>query len=188
MNLNKNGMSKPSMNECRQSVLDFFEKQTKFKAAQLQFNDEKAKFNSLMEEFFKNEALDKSVVFTEHGVDGERESYTVTRIQKSSIEFDPDKLEKQFSREISRCVVLKRYEIIDIDGLIAYLKECGVDPKIFKSFLHVSKSVDYTELDRLEELGKISHGQVKGCYTVKRQKPYFTVSVKRGNDDGEAEW
>lgn len=188
MTLNKNGMSKPSMNECRQSVLDFFEKQTKFKDAQSQFNDEKAKFNSLMEAFFKNEALDKSVVFTESGVDEERKSYTVTRIQKSSIEFDPDKLEKSLGREIARSIILKRYEIVDIDGLIAYLKECGVDPKIFKSFLHISKSVDYTELDRLEELGKISHGQVKGCYTVKRQKPYFTVSVKRGHDDGETKW
>lgn len=188
MSLNKNGTPKPSMDECRQSVLDFFEEQTKFKAAQSQFNDDKAKFNSLMEAFFKNEALDKSAVFTETSVDGERKSYTVTRIQKSSVEFDPDKLEKQLPKEIAKEVILKHYEIVDIDGLIAYLKECGVDPKVFKSFLHVSKSVDCTELDRLEELGKISSGQVKGCYTVKRQKPYFTVSVKRGHDDGETKW
>ncbi|MBR6604631.1 MAG: hypothetical protein IKK92_01965 [Prevotella sp.] len=188
MTLNKNGAPKPSMNECRQSVLNFFEEQTKFKAAQSQFNGEKEKFNSLMEAFFKNEALDKSVVFTELGVDEERKSYTVTRIQKSSVEFDADKLEKQLPKAIVKDVIIKRYEIVDIDGLIAYLKECGVDPKIFKSFLHVSKSVDCTELDRLDELGKISRGQVKGCYTVKRQKPYFTVSVKRGHDDGETKW
>ena len=72
--------------------------------------------------------------------------------------------------------------------MIAYLKECNVDPKIFKSFLIVSKTVDTKELDRLDELGKISTEQVKGCYTIKRQKPYFTVGVKRGNDNGEQKW
>lgn len=181
-------MSKPSMNECRQSVIDFHKKQTEFKDIQSQFTDEKAKFNSLMEGFFESEALDKSVVFTNYGVDGERESYTVTRVQKLSVDFDPEKLEKTLARDLAKSVVLKKYEIVDIDGLIAYLKECGVDPKIFKSFLHISKSVDSNELDRLEEVGKISREQVEGCYTVKRQKPYFTVSVKRGHDDGETKW
>ena len=180
-------MSKPSMNECRQSVLDFYKKQTEFKDIQSQFTDEKAKFNSLMEAFFKNEAIDKSVVFTNNGVDG-RENYTVTRVQKLSVDFDPEKLEKTLEKDIAKRVILKKYEIVDIDGLIVYLKECGVDPKIFKSFLHISKSIDSDELDRLEEIGKITREQVEGCYTVKRQKPYFTVSVKRGNDDGETKW
>lgn len=181
-------MPKPSMNECRQSVIDFHKKQTEFKDIQSQFTDEKAKFNSLMESFFESEALDKSVVFTNNNLDGERESYTVTRVQKLSVDFDPEKLEKVLTKDIAKNVILKKYEIVEIDGLIAYLKECGVDPKIFKSFLHISKSIDSVELDRLEEIGKISREQVEGCYTVKRQKPYFTVSVKRGNDNGETKW
>ena len=185
---NKNRNPKPSMNECRQSVLRFFQKQTEFKDEQSKFNDEKEKFNSMMEAFFESEALDKSVVFTEVNPDGERESYVVNRIQKSSVDFDPDKLEKVLEKDIAKAVILKHYEIIDIDGLVAYLKECGVDPKIFKSFLHVYKSVDTRELDRLEELGKITQDQVDGCYTVKRHKPYFTVSVKRGHDNGESKW
>ena len=184
----KSRMPKPSMNECRQSVIDFYEKQTEFKDIQSQFTEEKAKFSSLMEDFFESEALDKSVVFTNYGVSGERENYTVNRVQKLSVDFDPEKLEKTLSKDIAKSVILKKYEIVDIDGLIAYLKECGVDPKIFKSFLHISKSIDSVELDRLEEIGKISREQVEGCYTVKRQKPYFTVSVKRGNDDGETKW
>lgn len=186
--MKKPRMPKPSMNECRQSVVDFHKKQAEFKDIQSQFTDEKAKFNSLMESFFESEALDKSVVFTNHSVDGERENYTVTKVQKLSVEFDPEKLEKTLAKDIVKSVILKKYEIVDIDGLIAYLKECGVDPKIFKSFLHISKSVDSGELDRLEEIGKISREQVEGCYTVKRQKPYFTVSVKRGHDDGETKW
>ena len=112
----------------------------------------------------------------------------VNRIQKSSVEFDPDKLAKALGKQLAKQVIIKKYEITDMDALIAYLKECDVDPKIFKSFLNVSQSVDIQELDRLEEIGKITAEQVKGCYTVKRQKPYFTVGVKRGHDDGEQKW
>ena len=184
----KKSRTKPTIDECRQSVLDFHKKQTEFKEVQSQLNDEKAKFNSLMEDFFDGECIDKQAVFSNCGVDGSCERYTVKRIQKTSVDFDPERLEKSLSKEISKSVVRKSYEIIDIDGLIAYLKECGVDPKIFKSFLQVYKSVDLDELNRLEELGKISMEQVEGCYTVKRQKPYFTVSVKRGYDDGETKW
>ena len=179
---------KLSIDECRQVVIDFHKKQTKFKEFQSQLNSDKAKFNSTMEAFFKEENLDKVAVFSACGVDGTCERYTVSRIQRTSIDFDPERLEKSLGKEISKSVINRSYEIADIDGLIGYLKECGVDPKVFKSFLNVYKSVDYDELDRLEELGKISREQVEGCYTVKRQKPYFTVSVKRGNDDGETKW
>lgn len=187
--LKKNRVPKPTIDECRQSVIDFHKKQTEFKDVQSQLNVEKANFNLLMERFFQGEAIDKSVVFTNcGGITGECEKYTVTRVQRTSIDFDPERLEKSLGKELSRDVISKSYEIADIDGLIKYLKECGVDPKVFKSFLNVYKSVDYDALDRLEELGRISKEQVEGCYTVKRQKPYFTVSVKRGNDDGETKW
>lgn len=183
--MSKNRMPKqPSTEECRQSVIDFYEKQTRFKDAKSEFDDDKDKFNSLMTRFFESEALDKSVVFANHSVYGE-ERYTVTRVQKMSVDFDLEKLEEVLPKDIAKRAILKKYEVIDMQGLIAYLKECDVDPKIFKSFLHITKSIDSDELDRLEELGKISMEQVEGCYTVKRQKPYFTVSVKRGHDDGE---
>ena len=70
-------------------------------------------------------------------------------------------------------------------ALVTYLKECGVDPKIFKSFIVTTKSVDTKELDRLEEIGKITTSQVQGCYTVKNQKPYFTVGLRKGKGDND---
>ena len=179
---------KPKLNstECRQSVRKFFEKQSKFKQVQSQFNELRAQFNSDMEDYFECESIDKSLTFSYNDfVEG---GLVVNRIQKSSVEFNPDKLEKALGKQLAKQVIIKRYEITDMDALIAYLKECNVDPKIFKSFLNVSKTVDTQELDRLEEVGKITTEQVKGCYTIKRQKPYFTVGVKRGHDDGEQKW
>ena len=168
---------KLSKDECVQSVLKFFEKQKKFKQVQSQFNELKAQFNSDMEDYFECEGISKMTI--DEFIDG---NLVVNRIQKSSVEFDADKLEKALGK-LAQNVVLKRYEIIDMIGLIAYLKECGVDPKIFRSFLNVSKSVDTQELDRLEELGKITADQIKGCYTINCQNPYFTIGVKRAYDD-----
>lgn len=182
----KNRKAKLSSIECRQLVHKFFEKQSRFKQIRSQFNELKAQFNSDMEDYFECERINKSLTFSyDNLVDGD---LTVSRIQKSSIEFDPDKLEKALGKQLAKQTIIKKYEITDIEALIAYLKECNVDPKIFKSFLTVSKSVDTNELDRLEEIGKITTEQVKGCYTIKRQKPYFTVAVKRGHNDEKQKW
>lgn len=182
----KNRKAKLSSAECRQLVRKFFEEQVRFKQVQSQFNELKAQFNSAMEDYFEREGIDKSITFSFD--DLVESNLVVNRIQKSSVEFDPDKLAKALGKQLAKQVIIKRYEIIDMDALIAYLKECGVDPKIFKSFLNISQIVDIQELDRLEEIGKITAEQIKGCYTIKRQKPYFTVSVKRGHDDEKQKW
>lgn len=172
-----------TIDDCKELIQEFFEKQTKFKKVQAQFNEFKTQFNSKMEDFFEHENLDKSITFAYNKPTNNK--LVVNRIQKTSVEFNPDKLEKALGKKLSERIITKRYEITDMNALIAYLKECDVDPKIFKSFLSVSKSVDTQELDRLEELGKITTKQIKGCYTIKRQTPYFTVGVKKGQDDGE---
>ena len=177
---------KTKLTAIEQSVRKFFERQSRFKQVQSQFNELKAQFNSDMEGYFEREGIDKSLTFSYD--DLVESNLVVNRIQKSSVEFDPDKLEKALGKSLAKQVIIKRYEVTDMDALIAYLKECDVDPKIFKSFLVVSKSVDTQELDRLEEIGKVTTEQVKGCYTIKHQKPYFTVGVKRGHNDEEQKW
>lgn len=181
----RNRKSKLSYFECRQSALEFFEKQSKFKQIQLKFNKLKECFNHDMNEYFENEGIDKTLTLLFD--DPAKNDLVVNRVQRSSVIFDADKLEDALGKSLSKNVIIKKYEIVDIDALITYLKECNVNPKIFKSFLSVSKLVDTQELDRLEELGKITKEQVKGCYTVRCQKPYFAVSIKRGQDNGETE-
>lgn len=177
----RNRKPKLSDKECKQSVLDYFERQKEFKNCQAQFNELKEQFNSDMEDYFECLGVGSKLYFGSD--DFIEDSFTVNRIQKSSVVFDPEKLECALGKDISKSVIIKKYEIIDVVGLIAYLKTFGVDPKVFKSFLSVSKSVDTNELDRLEELGKITAKQVEGCYTVKRQKPYFTVNVSKGRNN-----
>ena len=176
--------SKLNSNEFRQSVLRYFQKQAKFKQIQTQFTELKNEFNNEATDYFECNDISGSFVLDSPDT-FEAGTLTVTRIQKSSVEFDPDKLEKALGKELSQNVILKRHEILDMPALVTYLKECGVDPKIFKSFIVTTKSVDTKELDRLEEIGKITTTQVQGCYTVKNQKPYFTVGLRKGQGDND---
>lgn len=179
----KNRKSKLNFEELTQSVLGYAQKNTKFKKIQTQFTELKEQFYSDMEDYFSCNDIGSEGIEIDYADElvfaG---TLTVKKVQKSSVEFDANKLEKALSKEFSD-VIIKKHEITDMTGLVTYLKECGCDPKIFKSFIQTTKSVDTKELDRLEEIGKITTAQVKGCYEVKPQKPYFTVTVKKGQGD-----
>ena len=174
--------SKLNSEECKQAIAMFFQKSKKFKQVQTRFSEIKTGFYDDMEDYFRCNNIDGKLTIDcdEFGIG---ETLIVTRIQSSRVEFNPDKLEKALGKELARDVVQKHYEIIDMNGLVTYLRECGISPKVFKSFISVRKTVNTKELDRLEELGKITAEQIKGCYTIKSQNPYFTVNIGKGQDE-----
>ena len=172
--------SKLNSDECKQAVLTFSRTQNKFNHMKTKFDKIKDDFYEDMEDYFKcNEICGKMVMDWNDAVDGVKR-ITVTRVQNTKIEFDTDKLEKVLGKELSRTVITKHYEIIDMDNLIMYLKDYGINPKTFKKFITTKKTVNIKELDKLEELGKITAKQIKGCYTTKTQDPYFKVKIGRG--------
>lgn len=174
--------SKLNSDECKQSIMNFFQKQKRFKQIQTRFCEIKADFYNDMEDYFKYNNIDGKLTIECNEL-ADVQSFVVTRIQSSRVEFNPDKLEKALGKELSRDVIQKHYEIVDMNGLVTYLKECGINPKVFKSFVSVRKTVNTKELDKLEELGKITAEQIKGCYTVKSQSPYFTVNIGKGHNN-----
>lgn len=163
-------------------VKEFYNEQKEFKEKQERFNTIKQLFYNDAEELFNYEGINKLVIDND---DLEGNELVVNKVQKTSVIFDIDALENNLSKEMYKEVIDKSYTITDIDGLIVYLKSCGVDPKVFKSFINVTKKVDEKKLDKLADLGLISKEQLEGCYKLKRQKPYFTVKMKRGKHDEE---
>lgn len=160
----------------KDAVRNFLIEQTVLKNMKENFENVKEQFYKDMDRYFESQELDNnsSVVF-EYPMLGEG-ALKVTRIQRATVDFKVDKLEKVLPKKVAKKVIIKRYEVIDMQGLTSYLKKCNVDPQVFKSFLSVSKCVDTKEIDKLEELGKISIEQLKGCYSVKKSNPYYTVS------------
>lgn len=163
----------------------YFQAQREYKKAQEKFGEIKKDFYGIMSEYFEYNSIEGGKVSFDEGADSP--PLVVTRVQNTRIKFDPEKLEKALGKTLSEDVIVKRYTINDMFGLVSYLKQCGVDPKVFKSFITVSKTVDDKALDQLESIGKITAEQIKGCYTVNKDRPYFTVSVGKGQRNGEQE-
>lgn len=172
-----NRLAKVDIKRFSKAVHEYVEAQQTKKTNDEIFEKAKDNFTNAADIYFKLKGNDDSEMLED--LNG---SVTVSKVQKVSVQWNIDKLIKAVGKQISKSIILKRYEIIDMLGLITYLKECGVDPKIFKSFISVEETVDVKELERLEELGKISKEQLKGCYSVKCQKPYYQVRKGRKID------
>lgn len=156
-------------------VSEYAEVQLKYKRVAKVMEDRKAEFNKVMETYFEDTETDSKAVFDMPG--HQSCQITVTRVQSHSISFKPKAVAKALGRKLAKRVIAKRYEVTDMPGCIAYLKELGADPEVFKSFLTVTESVDEAELDRLYELGKYDKEQLAGTYTVDVKKPYFKVRI-----------
>lgn len=145
------------------------------------FDQVKTEFEEAMEAAM-SDAGTKRVAFAVDDLDDTSDDrLVVTMVERIGIEWLPDKLEKRVPKEIARQIIKKHYHVENMPGLIQYLKSCGVDPNIFKQFIRSEKYVDQAAVDRLSELGMLSVRNVSGCYIVKCPKPYFKVSLKKGN-------
>lgn len=161
----------------KQSVVDFLFRKRAFKAEENAFKKRKEAFNKMAEDFFAETGETQDVFVTDELATAT--IVTVKRCQSVSIQFDADKLENKLGKEYCQDFISKKYEILDIAGLIEYLKSCGVNPKKFKQFINVSKSVDQQKLDQLFLTGKLSEKDVDGCYTTEKKNPYYTVTTKK---------
>lgn len=142
------------------------------------------KFDAFKKQFYKKMLdfdIDSKEIFDGNKV------ISATKVQSTKVTFDVPRLEKVLDKEILDEILEKQYTIHDIDGLVDYLKSCGVSPKRFKTFLNVSKTVNREKLNNLEALGLIDLESLQGAYTVTLNNPYYRVSSKevRSEEDGQ---
>lgn len=104
----------------------------------------------------------------------------VTRVRTKKITWLLDKLKQKLGKEIYNDVVDKTYTINDMQGLIKYLKTCGVDPKKFKKFIDVEEKLNETKLNTFYETGALRKSEIEGCYTVKMGEPYIRITEVKG--------
>lgn len=164
----------------RRLAWDFYRKQQVAKQAKDEVEALKPTFEAEMENCL-NELGTKRVVFEGDQMDGVK--LVVRKVERTSIEWNADRLEQKIPKRLVKKVIRKQYYVDNMHGLSEYLKSCGVDPKVFKKFLRIERTVDQKAVDQLSELGQLTVRDVNGCYYVKCQKPYFTVSVKRVDDN-----
>lgn len=161
----------------KQSVIDFLFRQQHFKNEEQIYKKRKEVFNKMAEEFFKDSGETKDIFVTEETISPM--VITVNKCQAVSVKFDADKLETKLDKKYCQEVISKKYEVLDMPGLIEYLKSCGVSPKKFKTYIGVTKTVNQNKLDQLFATGKISEKDVDGCYITEKKNPYYTVKAKK---------
>lgn len=177
-------ISKAEADRYGSAAWNFFEKQKKFKAVQAKFNAIKEEFESEMEGLFANRQHN-SISITNHNLaDGEPNIIKVTKVERTTVEWDVAKLKKRLPKSVLKKVLRKEYRVIGMSQLVKYLQSCGVDPNIFKQYIDVVETVDQAAIDQAGELGEITVQQINGCYTVDCQKPYFKVNLSKGKGNG----
>lgn len=166
-----------SLNECKTLVKKYLRLKEQKRIAEEALKSFKEEFESKIEKYFEQKNIEKSIDISFYDESSSCiEEIRVNRVQKKTIEFDADKLEKCLEKQLSKKVISKRYEISDYKGLVKYLKSCGVNPEEFKKYITVKKQVDVEELERLEELGMIDLDTISGCYKVILHNPFFIVN------------
>ena len=168
-------LQKINEDSCKKLALRFFKRKQEMAKLNKDFDNLKECFYSNMAEYYDLQHIDRVKAKLTCN-DGEVErTLQVTKAQRVTVNFDADKVAKALGKENAKKVVTKSYSVLDMPGLIEYAQSLGADPKEFKKFFYVSKSVDKTELDQLEELGEIKASQLEGCYEVSKGDPYFLV-------------
>lgn len=162
----------------RSSVLKLHMLTEKFKQTEKQYKDERSLFQNSIISYLNSNNLNSANFVADSGryADGNK-TFKATQVIKRSIQFDARALSRKLPKAAKREVILKSYRISDYRGLVSYLKQCNVDPNIFKKFIEVERSVDAKLLDKLIDIGEVELKDIEGCYDVVESEPYVKVTV-----------
>lgn len=159
-------------------VKRFAEKKAKYDKVTAKFAEYKEHFERVLEEQLAGSIDAKKKLVVTAG----DKTITVTRVEKTSIEWSIEKLKKKLSPAVLSKCVRKRYEIYDMKGLSRYLKACNVDPKIFRNYLLITETPDSELIDEAAYRGLLGPNDISGCYTVNKSKPHYQVRIKEGEN------
>ena len=170
----------------KDEVVKLHDRTQEFKEKEKCFGELKKKLYTSISNFMYVNGFGSSVTFDQpNSTDGNVYKFKVTRKQSTRVVFNPDELEKAIPK-YSNKVINKKLLVNDMKGLIEYLKECGVDPGVFKSYiLRVEKVVNTDQLDDLVDGGDITEEQLKGTYTISKGSPYVQITMNESTGSRE---
>lgn len=175
-------LSNKQQNEkVKQQTIELYELEQKFKNIKSQYEAKKEGLARDISNFlFCNKGFDNGFSFlaqTGNTFSRDNKQLKLSKITPTKIVWDAKRLEDNLSEEQAAKVIQKQYEINDVNGLIRYLKSCGVNPKVFKSFVSVSRTVNKEALEQLDKLGELKPDDIKGCYELNKSSSYLKVSI-----------
>lgn len=100
----------------------------------------------------------------------------VQEVVSRKIKWLLNKVKEGLTKEQYNKVVDKQYMIVDMPGLVKYLKSCGVNPKEFKKYLSVQETMNESKLEKAYDLGEVKRKQLEGCYEIVNSNPYIKIT------------
>ena len=138
--------------EAEQAAAELYESQIKFKEYEKKYNERRKELQNIIQGYINKNVVSKKIIW------------------------DTNALKKKLNKEAYNKVVTKTYTINDMEGLIEYLKSCGVNPKAFKSFLTITENVNQKMIDDLGAQGDIDIKKLQGCYEVVENAGYIKIT------------
>lgn len=164
---------KLSEQEAQTRIQKFYDVKLRKKQMDDEFEKEKKAFYQSM-----GNVIDSFGEGNRYSFSDSNRDWKITRSVITKVVFDPDKLQARLGKRLSSQVIETKATIEDLNGLVKYLKTCGVDPNVFKTFISVQKTVDKSALDQLEALGDISKEDLVGTFEVTVGNPSFRVTMR----------
>lgn len=90
--------------------------------------------------------------------------------ERTTVDYDIDALSEKLPDEILLKIIEKRYEIVDWDKFVKFLKSYGIKSSAIRPHISVTKTINKENLSALYERKKLSIKDIEGCYTAKVTK------------------
>lgn len=162
----------------KETVVKLYESQARFKQIEDAYKEERKRLQQDILKYMDQHGLGSFIFLAQQGVFAtENRNLKIMGITPRKVHFDVEKMEEKFDKEVLNEVVVKHYHIIDMPGLVEYLKTCGVNPKKFKSFIEVEKEIDVRAVDRLGDVGVIKKEELADCCNVIEGESYVKIQV-----------
>lgn len=162
--------------EIEDAVIELYQNKLKIKDLTNQFEERNKHLQDIIQKYIKKSGSDYFRFLAKSGMFEKANQYLkVKSITPKKIVWDTSKLKNKLDKEVYDEIVEKQYTINDIEGLIEYLKSCGVNPRVFKSFIDVKENVNQKLIDDLGNQGVINVKSLKGCFEIVENTSYIKI-------------
>lgn len=110
------------------------------------------------------------------------EDCTVFVQERTSINYDVEKIIKKLGKQKSSTFIEKQYLVQDWYKFVYLMKQHGITPDVLRAYIRVDKKVDEKKLSKLYERGVVSLTDLEGCYDATVSK---SVALRMKNVDRE---
>lgn len=179
-----------TQSEVEQATINFAIAKADNDAANKEFELVKKQYYSFMDQAFDSGMYGDaaSIEFSDQvdSDDGVKELvFRSTRTIPTQINWDTKALKKKLPKDIVSDVVRRDRQLVNLPGLVEYMRILGGDPKKFWSYFTTHEYVDQDEIDQLVDIGEIDQEDLTGCYSVSVKPTRYRVTSKEINYDGD---